>query len=111
MARWRVVAGIAVIGALLGFCVLLVNPYLDNWRLQRYIETVALDTNRATQPEAVFAADVADHAARLGLPVSFDQVRVMKNDKRVYIEVRYFVRVDLMFYTVDLHFRPSAGTR
>jgi hypothetical protein len=29
----------------------------------------------------------------------------------VHIEVRYAVRVDLPFYTVDLHFYPGAGSR
>jgi len=103
--------GIAIIAALLFFCALLFRPYLQNYRLQAFVEQLAFDQNQQKQPEALIAASVAEHAARLGLPVSFDNVRVSKSGSTMYIEVRYFVRVDLALYTVDLHFRPSAGVR
>jgi hypothetical protein len=103
---------LAILGALVGFCVLLFQPYLQNWRFQTYLERVAFEEGRASQPEGVVQADVVNHAAQLGLPVSASQVRVSKNaDGAVYLEVRYYVRVDLPLYTVDLHFRPSAGVR
>lgn len=105
------IAGIAVLAALFGFCALLFQPYYRNYQLQSYIEQVAFDANRAQMPEGAFVAAVADKAAQLGLPAGMDQVRVRKSENGVYIEVRYFVRVDLLLYTVDLHFRPSAGAR
>jgi hypothetical protein len=111
VARWRVAAGIAVLVALLGFCGLLFRPYYQNWKLQSYMEEIAFDANRLQQPEGAFVAAVADKAAQLGLPAGIDQVKVKKSESGVFIEVRYFVRVDLLLYTVDLHFRPSAGAR
>ncbi len=111
MARWRVAAGIAVLVALLGFCGLLFRPYYQNWKLQSYMEEIAFDANRLQQPEGAFVAAVADKASQLGLPAGIDQVKVKKSENGVFIEVRYFVRVDLLLYTVDLHFRPSAGAR
>ena len=111
MARWRLIAGIAVLVALVGFCALLFRPYLQNWKLQSYMEAVAFDAQRLAQPEGAFIAAVADKAAQLGLPAGMDQVRVKKSESGGFIEVRYFVRVDLLLYTVDLHFRPSAGAR
>ncbi len=111
MARWRVAAGIAVLLALAGFCGLLFRPYLQNWRLQQYIEQMAFDESRRGQDVAAYVVAVANQASRLGLPVPVDHIRVTKSEDGVYIEARYFVRVDLLLYTVDLHFRPSAGVR
>jgi hypothetical protein len=111
VAPWRIAVAIGILGSLIFFCALLFRPYLQNYRLQSYVEKVAFDAEQMKQPEAIVAASVAEHAARLGLPVSFDQVRVSKSGPTLYIEVRYFVRVDLALYTVDLHFRPAAGVR
>ncbi|MDX1978899.1 MAG: hypothetical protein SFV51_01425 [Bryobacteraceae bacterium] len=112
MARWRLALGLAILAALAGFCLLLFQPYLQNWRFQTFLETVAFEEGRASQPEAVIQSDVVNQAARLGLPVTSSQVRVSRNAQGgVFLEVRYFVRVDLPLYTVDLHFRPSAGVR
>ena len=111
VAAWRLVTGIAVLVALVGFCILLANPYIQNWKLQSYVERVAFNRELLQANEEVIAAGVANRAAQLGLPLHVDQVRVTKSESGAYIEGRYAVRVDMLFYTVDLHFRPSAGTR
>lgn len=102
---------VAIVAALAAFCILLFRPYLQNWRFQNYLEQKAFDTATAAQTDVMVRTDVLDQAARLGLPVSGDQVRVVKSATATYIEVRYFVRVDMPLYTVDLHFRPGAGVR
>lgn len=111
VAAWRLAAGVAVLLALAGFCILLAHPYLQNWKLQSYVEQLAFEQIRAPTPPEVVAATVANRAAQLGIPVHVDQIRVTKSAAGTYIEARYSVRVDMLFYTVDLHFRPSAGVR
>ncbi len=111
VARWRLLVAAAIVAALAAFGVLLFRPYQQNWRFQSYLETVAFGQTAATQPELMTRADIANHAAQLGLPVSSDQIRITKSAAGLYLEVRYFVRVDMALYTVDLHFRPSAGVR
>jgi hypothetical protein len=111
VARWRLVLALAVLAALVTFCGLLFGPYYRNWKLQGFLEGIAFDAGRAANPEGVFQAEVANEAARLGIPVGSDQIRVSKREQGVYLEARYIVRVDLYLYTVDLHFRPSAGVR
>jgi hypothetical protein len=105
------VAALLILVALGSFCALLAKPYYQNWKLQQHVEQIAFDPVRQSLPPEAFLADVAEQAARLGLPVSMDQIRVTKSEAGVYIEARYFVRIDLFLYTVDLHFRPSAGAR
>jgi hypothetical protein len=38
-------------------------------------------------------------------------VHIDRSADGLRIDVRYFVRVTLPFYTVDLHFYPGAGSR
>lgn len=104
-------AGTLVLAALAGFCVLLARPYYHNWQLQQFVEQVAFDQNRQQLEPGIVAAEIANQAAQLGLPLSSDQIRIHRSQAGTYIELRYFVRVDLLVYTVDLHFRPSAGVR
>jgi hypothetical protein len=51
---------------------------------------------------------VAEQAARLGMRIRPDQVQVRHWQEHLEIQVRYAVTIDLAFYTVDLHFHPSA---
>lgn len=111
VARWRIGAGLAVVGALLLFCSLLVGPYVQNWRLQQFLEQIAFAPAWQNRPPEAFVAAIVSQAAQLGLPVRTGQVRVMRSAAGVYIEVRYVVPVELYLYTVDLHFRPAAGAR
>jgi hypothetical protein len=54
---------------------------------------------------------VLSKAADLELPVVADDVHIQRTADSVHIDVRYFVRVNLPLYTVDLHFYPGAGSR
>ncbi len=110
VASWRIVLGLAVLAALIGFAALLSGPYYRNWRLQRFLEETAYSAAATPAPELI-GANIAEQAARLGIPVRSDQIRVSRSDRGLYLEARYIVRVDLLLYTVDLHFRPSAGVR
>lgn len=111
VARWRVALAIAIVLAFAGFCTLLAAPYYRNWQLQSYLEGKAFDAATAQHSEPVIRAEIAEKAAALGIPVPPDQIRVTRSRSGVYLEARYSVRVDLALYTVDLHFRPTAGVR
>jgi hypothetical protein len=54
---------------------------------------------------------VLKRAGELDLPVKADNVQIDRLGDGLRIDVRYFVRVSLPFYTVDLHFYPGAGSR
>jgi hypothetical protein len=103
--------GIAVLAALVAFSALLSGPYYRNWKLQRFLEETAFAADSSTRSTDLIGAGVAEQAARLGVPVRTEQIRVSRTDRGLYLEARYVVRVDLFLYTVDLHFRPAAGVR
>jgi len=88
--------------------VLLAPPYYENWRLQRYLSTLAHDPASAHRSTDLLRALVIDKAASMGLPVRTGDVQVTAGPGSVRIEVLYVVHIDLPVYTVDLHFRPSS---
>jgi hypothetical protein len=108
--RLRLVAGIGVIVLLLVVAGLLVAPYAANWRLQSYINDLADDPAIAKRPVGAVRTDVLNEAATLGLPVQSEDVQVDSKPGGVKIDVLYIVHVDIMGYTIDLHFRPAAGS-
>lgn len=110
IARWRLwTAGILVLlGAVLA--ARLTPPYLDNLRLQRYLEQLISQPEVHTRPPDLLRIDILNEASRLGIPVRQDQIVIRRSPERIRIEARYIVRVDLALYTVDLHFRPAAGS-
>ena len=106
--RWRNAAGIAVLIGMAAIGVLLAPPYIQNWKLQSFINQMALDPASAQKNPDIVRANIVDKAVSLGLPVHTDDVRVTKSGDALKIDVLYIVRIDLPIYTVDLHFRPAA---
>lgn len=105
----RLVAGGIVIVLLLVVAGLLISPYIDNWRLQSYINDLADNPGVSKRPVGAVRSDVLNEAASLGLPVQSEDVQVSATTNGVKIDVLYIVHVDLLGYTIDLHFRPAAG--
>ncbi len=91
---------------------LLVPPYAANWRLQSYVNDLADDSRDSQEDRAdVVRAQVLNKAAGLG--ASRPQRRRSRGDiagSVVNIDVLYIVHVDVAGYTLDLHFRPAAGS-
>jgi len=106
----RIIAGSAVLLILAIVGVLLIPPYAANWRLQSYVNDLADDPATAKKPPEAVRTMVLNEAAGLGLPVHGEDVRVGLTEGAIRIDVLYIVHVDLAGYTVDLHFRPTAGS-
>jgi hypothetical protein len=85
-------------------------PYfLNNLRLQRFVESLTQTAGAATRPAEELRSQVVERAQELGLPVQASDVQVEVAGGAVRIAVRYVVPVDLPGYGVKLHFAPSAG--
>jgi hypothetical protein len=111
VSRWRMVAAAAVLTALLAFTAMFAPIYYRNLELQNYVSGVAQRVEIQTNSDDVLRTWVLDKAHELDLPVKEDNVHVIRSKEGVRIDVRYFVRVDLPGYTVDLHFYPGAGSQ
>jgi len=111
VSRWRMVAAAAVLTALLAFTAMFAPIYYRNLELQNYVSGVAQRVENQTNSDDVLRTWVLDKAHELDLPVKEDNVHVIRSKEGVHIDVRYFVRVTLPGYTVDLHFYPGAGSQ
>jgi hypothetical protein len=107
--RWRAVAGIAVLIALAVIGVALLPPYIQNWKLQQYVNQITADPASADATTDAIRANIVNRATSLGLPVHSRDVQVTRTGGSLQINVMYVVKIDLPAYTVDLHFRPAAG--
>jgi hypothetical protein len=109
--RWRIAAALAVLVALLGFGALFAPIYLNNLKLQSFVAEITQRPETARQTDDALRQEVLAKAMELELPVKADNVHINRRPEGLRIEVRYFVRVSLPLYTVDLHFYPGAGSR
>jgi hypothetical protein len=85
--------------------------YVNNYELTDYIQeqTPYWLTQRANAE--VIQKSILDKAQDLGLPISADQVKVEAPGMIVTVNLDYTVPVDLIVYTLQLHFTPSAQNR
>jgi hypothetical protein len=109
--RWRIAAAVLVLAALLGFGVLFAPAYLGNLKLQGYVAEITRRVDSQNASDESLRQDVLNKARGLDLPVKEDNVHIVRINGVLRIDVRYFVRVTLPGYTVDLHFYPGAGSR
>lgn len=109
--RWRIAAAIAVLAALAGFAALFSPIYLHNLELQNYVADLTHTSEALRENDDALRGNVLKKAGELNLPVKADNVHIDRSQDGLRIDVRYFVRVSLPFYTVDLHFYPGAGSR
>ena len=109
--RWRIAAGVAVLLALLGFFVLFTPIYADNYKLQNYVAEITRNVDNRNQPDDSLRQNVLNKARELDLPVKADNVHIVRSPNDLRIDVRYFVRVTIPGYTVDLHFHPGSASR
>jgi hypothetical protein len=109
--RWRLAAA-GVVVAVLAFLLAVFAPYyFRNLRLQNFVSAVTQRADARTVSDDVLRTWVLERAHELQLPITADNVRIKRTADGPRIDVRYFVRVDLPGYTVDLHFYPGAGSR
>ena len=109
--RWRIAAAAAVLAVLAAFTAMFAPIYFRNLELQNFVSGVAQRVENQTNSDDVLRTWVLDKAHELGLPVKEDNVHIIRSREAMRIDVRYFVRVTLPGYTVDLHFYPGAGSR
>jgi hypothetical protein len=106
------VAAAAVLAALAIFGAMFAPIYFRSLQLQSFVVAIPHRAGSQTSDDLV-RTWVLNEAYRLGLPVKADGVQILRSpDGRVErVEVRYFVRMDLPGYTVNLHFYPGVGSQ
>jgi hypothetical protein len=109
--RWRIAAAVMVLAALLGFGIMFAPIYAGNLKLQTYVAEITQRVDNRNQSDESLRQNVLNKARELDLPVTADNVHITRSAGGLRIDVRYYVRVTVPGYTVDLHFYPGAGSR
>jgi hypothetical protein len=109
--RWRIAAAWAVLALLGVFSAVFAPIYFRNLELQQYVVEITQSVENQARPDDALRSLVLRKAQELDIPVKADNVHVLRSPDKLRIDVRYFVRVTLPGYTVDLHFYPGAGSR
>jgi len=78
--------------------------------LQSFVADLTRSAGVQTQSDEALRQTVLTKAIELDLPVKPENVQIERSAESLRIAVRYFVRVNLPGYTVDLHFYPGAGS-
>ncbi|HWC97279.1 MAG TPA: DUF4845 domain-containing protein [Candidatus Sulfopaludibacter sp.] len=85
--------------------------YLHDFQLQKFVGSLTQSVDSRTRPDADLRAAILQEAHSLELPVTADDVQIVRSSSRLRIDVRYLVPVKLPGYAVNLHFYPGAGSR
>jgi len=103
---WRIGAGLAVLGAVSWFAVLLIPVYLRNLQFQDFLRGTP-----AASDESLEQA-ILDKSHSLGLDITPEHIQIRRSPGGGPTVVRYVIRVTMPLYTVDLHFSSNiAETR
>ena len=103
---------VLVLAAMLFAAFKLLPPYIDNYRLQDALESIARSStyNARITPEDI-RGQVMSEIREIGIPIEENQVEVQRTGISVNIAVRYTIPVDLLVHQMVLNFEPVAGNR
>ena len=113
VALWRIALAVLVLAGLVFLLAVFTPIYFSNLKLQSFVSDVTQRVENRAKPDDQLRTMVVDKAHQLRLPVAAENVHISRaaDGALQTIDVRYFVKVTLPGYTVDLHFYPGAGSR
>jgi hypothetical protein len=109
--RWRIAAAVLILAGLVFFLATFAPYYLRNLKMQSFVSEITRQVENKANSDEVLRAWVLEKARQLELPITEDEVHVTHPLDGLRIDVRYFVKIDVPGYTVNLHFYPGAGSQ
>jgi hypothetical protein len=108
---WRIGLAILILASLALLLTVFAPYYFRNLQLQNFVSEITRRVENQAKSDDLLRTWVVEKACQLELPVTEDEVHVTHPLDGMRIDIRYFVKVDLPGYTVNLHFYPGAGSR
>ncbi len=110
--RAKAFFALVVVAALAYTTAKMIPPYINNYQLQDHIRQVAIQAAARTRPTtpAEIQREIIAYAQDLGLSLEPENVKVTVTSK-INVDLDYTVPVNLMVFTLPLHFTPSAEDR
>lgn len=109
--RVKAILSLAFLGIVIFVGIKVIPVYVNSYELDDYIrqQTPFWLTQRASTE--MIQKNILAKAQELNLPVTPEQVNVQALGARVTVTLSYTVPVDLVVYTLMLHFAPSAENK
>jgi hypothetical protein len=111
MSTIKPIFGIAVFLVVVYLIWNLVPPFFHNYEFQDYVETEARDSTYTNQTADEVKALVLKEARNDNIPITPEQITVVKEPNNVSINAHYSVHVDLPFFPQDFQFSASSKNR
>lgn len=105
------ILGVLLVVAFVYVCFQMVPPFFKNYQFQDYLDQEARRTSYGTLTEEGIRQEVLKEARSDDLPISAEQIHIVRGQNLVQINIDYTVHVDLLFFPQDLHFNVSSGNR
>jgi cell division protein FtsL len=107
--RFKALLSLALLAAVIFIAIKTLPAYVNNYQLQDHIRQLAIQLSVRTTPATPEEVrdEVIGFAQDHGITLTADNVKVTIA-RRVSINLDYTVPVDLIVYTLRLHFTPSA---
>jgi hypothetical protein len=114
MGTIKLVAGFALIVAVIYGAWMLIPPYFANYQFEDQIKNTAIGGTYSTKSDEELRDVIMKEAKDLEIPVTKNQIRIARigsNATGLAIDVDYSVHVDLPGFPMDLHFHPSTQNK
>jgi cell division protein FtsL len=107
--RFKTLFSLALLAAIIFIAIKTLPAYVNNYQLQDHIRQLSTQLAVRTKPVTPdeIRNEVVTFAQDHGVPLTADNVSVTISS-HITISLDYTVPVDLMIYTLKLHFTPSA---
>ncbi len=93
---WRLITGISVLAILVGLLVMAGLVYLDNFRLDRYMNSLAAQPDATALSDAALTDRILVRAKDLNLSVQASDITVTRKDGKPQIRIaRYMVQTSI----------------
>lgn len=108
MARGEGKAGCIIWVLILGFLGLaayrIVPAKVSSMELEDYMEELAMRPDTASKNASFFEKQIKGRADQLRLPVDEKDIKISKTAKRIVMEVKYTVVIDLIVFDYPMNF-------
>lgn len=110
-SRFKTVLALAFLAAVVYCGIKIIPVYVNAYELDDYISTqTPYWLTQRVSTDSVRNSILAK-AQELNLPISPDQIKINASGARVAVSLDYTVPVNLIVYTIQLHFAPSAENK
>ncbi len=111
MNRLKALFGLFVVVAAVYLGWKVVPPLFNNYQFEDAVQSEALLNSYSTKSESDIRNTLAAKAREYDIPLTADQINVLRNGNELSIWADYTIHLDLPLYPLDLKFHPATKNK